>query len=581
MKGDKIVRILALLCYIAFGILTCIDQYLHNDGYTMSNVIAVTLWIVSLIVIFLLPLKTEFQASVFYLIELTCTMTLGVYLSAEHKSGVLFLVYVFIFWLINLFGYRKYVFALMAMLISLSSVFLSTIFGVMSHVEMLMVILCSIICCWICYTFANKNQKMMQMIAEQNQSYDDMIALVESKFYEQKGANTAKSTFLANMSHEIRTPINAILGINTMTLRESNEENIRDYAKDIDTAGQTLLSLVNDILDISKIESGKMEIVPVKYNLFTLLTDVFNMINMKAKAKNLDLTLDVDETLPAMLFGDDVRIRQILINLMTNAVKYTEKGSVTLKVTGKVSVDVVVLGFAVIDTGIGIKDEDREKLFAKFERLDTIKNRNVEGTGLGISITTRLLELMGSSLEVTSKYGEGSIFSFDLYQGIEEMVSIKEASDRTINNEKEKSDTVRFIAPDAKILVVDDNMMNRKVFKKLLERLKVQVDDADSGESALKIVCENEYDIIFLDHMMPRMDGIETLHIMRANTICPNINTPVIALTANAISGSREFYLGEGFDNYLSKPISPAELEKMIFDLLPKEKKEIFNVVES
>lgn len=384
-------------------------------------------------------------------------------------------------------------------------------------------------------------------------------------------SNETKGKFLANMSHEIRTPINAVLGMDAMILRECKDENIKEYALNIQNAGQNLLSLINDILDISKIESGKMEIIPVEYDFSSMIHDVVNMIMMRAEDKGLKMNVEVDSTLPFKVYGDEVRIRQILINLLTNAVKYTKEGSIGLEVGGRKENGDIILSFAVTDTGIGIKPEDLKKLFARFERIEEERNRNIEGTGLGMSITIQLLKMMDSELKVESVYGVGSKFSFAIRQKIVEDEPIGNLEERIKQFPLQYNYQVAFVAPDARILVVDDNAMNRKVFINLVKQTKVQVDEAESGMECLELVKENKYDIIFLDHMMPEMDGVETLHRMKnmEDNLCQD--TPVVALTANAIQGAKEMYLQEGFDEFLSKPIKPEKLEKMIKTRLPKE----------
>ncbi len=384
-------------------------------------------------------------------------------------------------------------------------------------------------------------------------------------------SNEAKGKFLANMSHEIRTPINAILGMDTMILRECEDEDIRTYAMNIQNAGQTLLSLINDILDFSKIESGKMEIIPVEYDFSSMVHDVVNMIMMRAGDKGLKMNLSVENSLPYKLYGDEVRIRQILTNLLTNAVKYTKEGSVGLTVNGKREGEEIVLNFLVEDTGIGIKPEDIDKLFVRFERIEEERNRNVEGTGLGMSITMQLLKLMDGELEVESQYGIGSKFTFTLRQKVVSDEPIGNLDERIRNMAREYKYDVSFIAPRARVLVVDDNMLNRKVFIGLLKRSKIKIDEAESGPECLEMIKEKHYDLIFLDHMMPDMDGMETLKQMKMLDDYPCKNTPVIALTANAIWGAKEMYLEAGFHEFLSKPIQPEKLEKMIVEFLPKE----------
>lgn len=388
-------------------------------------------------------------------------------------------------------------------------------------------------------------------------------------------ASDAKGRFLANMSHEIRTPINAVLGMDTMILRETKEAQIKEYALDIQNAGQSLLALINDILDLSKIESGKLELLAEEYDFSSLIHDIMNMISMKAENKGLSVHLSIEEDLPSRLWGDDVRLRQVLVNLMNNAVKYTEQGSVNLSVQRAPSsfgTDIVSLTFHVTDTGIGIKEEDLSKLFSAFERIEEQRNRNIEGTGLGMSITTQLLELMGTNLQVDSIYGKGSDFYFTLEQKIVSAEPIGNLEERIRRQAKEYSYQTLLTAPDAHLLVVDDNAMNRRVFKNLLKETLVQIDEAGSGMECLSLTRKNHYDLIFLDHMMPDMDGIETLHRLMADTECLCRNVPVIALTANAVTGAKEMYLSEGFHSFLSKPISPDKLEQMLLDLLPAEK---------
>ncbi|MBQ2578985.1 MAG: response regulator, partial [Lachnospiraceae bacterium] len=386
-------------------------------------------------------------------------------------------------------------------------------------------------------------------------------------------ASETKSAFLSNVSHELRTPINAVLGMDEMILRESREPDIVGYATDIQTAGRSLLGLVNDILDSSKLEAGKMDIIPVQYDLSSTINDLVNMISTKASDKDLEFVVDVKEEIPCMLYGDEIRIKQVILNILTNAVKYTNEGKVTLSVDfEKVSEDAVDLLVHVKDTGIGIKEEDLSKLFQRFERIEEERNRNIEGTGLGMSIVNNLLALMDSHLDVDSVYGEGSDFSFRLRQ---QVVEWKPIGSLTEMFERAKSQNVvyheRFHAPNARILVVDDTPMNHTVMKGLLKQTKIQIDTADSGFEMLRLIKNIKYDLIFLDHRMPQMDGIETLEKMRQMSEHLNVGVPVIALTANAISGVREKYLEAGFTDFMSKPVEGAKLEAMLEQYLPKE----------
>ncbi len=389
-----------------------------------------------------------------------------------------------------------------------------------------------------------------------------------------KAANDAKTNFLANMSHEIRTPINAVLGMNEVILRECKDEKILEYAQNIEGAGRTLLSLINDILDFSKIESGSMEIHEAEYDISSVLNDVYNMVHIKAEQKALDLIFKIDDTLPDAMYGDEMRIRQIMVNILNNAIKYTNVGSVTLSVNGKRDFkDLLTLKIDVTDTGLGIRDEDKERLFEKFKRLDIDKNKTVEGSGLGLAITSSLLELMGGTILVDSEYGKGSTFTAILPQKIVRDEPIGDFKTRLAQSAKErKKYKERFTAPDVVGLVVDDTPMNHVVIRELLKPTKMKIESARSGAECLEKQHSKKYDIIFLDYRMPEMDGIETLENMKKDTDSPNRDTPVVVLTANAISGARENFLREGFDDYLSKPIESDRLEECLIRYLPKDK---------
>ncbi|MCR5053733.1 MAG: response regulator [Lachnospiraceae bacterium] len=390
---------------------------------------------------------------------------------------------------------------------------------------------------------------------------------------EAEEASKAKSDFLANMSHEIRTPINAILGMNEMILRESTDPDIRVYSDNIRVAGDTLLNIINDVLDFSKIESGKVDVVAVEYDLGPMINDLLNLIKNRADEKHLKMIFKIDRSIPRRLIGDEVRIKQIITNLLTNAVKYTEQGSVTFTLSytdDPEDKDYIDMKVSVKDTGSGIKEEDMDKLFSKFERLEERRNHTIEGTGLGINITESLLKLMGSDLKVESEYGKGSDFSFTLRQKVvsREELGYYERTGDALKALQEQNKGF-FTAPSARILVVDDNPMNLAVFKSLVKRLKVQTDSANDGFECIEYSHKNKYDIIFLDHMMPEKDGIETLSDIRRDPEDKNHETPVICLTANAISGAKEEYMRAGFDDYLTKPINSRKLEDMILQYLP------------
>ena len=410
-------------------------------------------------------------------------------------------------------------------------------------------------------------------------------------------ANQAKSDFLANMSHEIRTPINAVLGMNEMILRESQRardsadlskqeekalfNDIISYSSNIESAGRSLLSIINDILDFSKIESGKMDIVEADYLLSSVLNDVSNMIYFRVKNKDLDYIVDVDPTIPDGLYGDEMRIRQVIINVLNNAVKYTEKGSVRLQIGVDKEMQTtldrsVCLRISVTDTGIGIRQEDMGKLFTKFQRADLRRNSTVEGTGLGLAITRNLLEMMGGTITVQSVYGEGSTFTITLPQKVVTTEPIGNFEEKYLKSMREtRAYRESFHAPDARILVVDDTRMNLTVVVNLLKGTRIQIDTAVSGAEAVSLCQRIRYDLILMDQRMPEMDGNEAMHRIHAQPDGANRDTPFICLTADAISGARERYLAEGFVDYLTKPIDSQALERMLLKYLPAEKVQV------
>ncbi len=399
------------------------------------------------------------------------------------------------------------------------------------------------------------------------------ISELEREKQEALATNRTKTNFLANMSHEIRTPINTIIGMNQMILRESTQEEILEYASNVDNASKLLVTLVNDILDFSKIESGKIEIVEKSYQLASLLNDEIHLLETKAEKKNLQIVVSIDESLPSALVGDDMRIRQVITNLITNAVKYTKEGSIALTAYGEwMDYEKFVLKVAVQDTGMGIRKEDQERLFQRFVRFDIQKNSTIEGSGLGLAITKRLVDLMHGEIRVESEYGKGSTFFVSIPQ---EVVSfgpvgnLESAYHNEVSSRKKYHEA--FHAPEARILVVDDNTMNLAVVKGLLKRTEIVIDTATSGMECLRMTRGNKYHLIFMDHMMPEMDGIQTFHRLREEKDNPNSDTKVIALTANAIAGSREEYLREGFIDYISKPVDAAELEIVLMSYLPEE----------
>ncbi|MBE5906348.1 MAG: response regulator [Lachnospiraceae bacterium] len=398
---------------------------------------------------------------------------------------------------------------------------------------------------------------------------------------EAEQANRAKSVFLAQMSHEIRTPINAVLGMNEMIMRETNQGQIVGYSRTIQSAGKSLLNIVNDILDFSKIQSGKMEIMHLEYDIAQMIRDLLELYGVQAMSKGLDFEYQISEEIPRLLEGDEYRIKQAAGNLISNAIKYTEKGFVNFQadfVRDDKEAKEGKLILSVVDSGIGIKSEDIPKLFQDFGRLDVQKNRAIEGTGLGLNISKQLIEMMNGTMSVQSVYGEGSIFAITIPQKI---VSEEVVGDFTEEMKRREEAGIRLevgktvLAESADILVVDDNEMNLQVVASLLKKSQAKVECVLSGEKCLEAVAKKKYDLILLDHMMPQMDGIEVLHRLRGEEKLCDEHTKIVVLTANAIAGAKENYLNEGFDDYLSKPIVLDELDRVLLEHLPAKKVQV------
>lgn len=389
-------------------------------------------------------------------------------------------------------------------------------------------------------------------------------------------ANHAKSEFLAHMSHEIRTPLNTIVGMNEIIMRETHEEQTMKCARDIQSSSDILVDLVRDVLDFSMIESGRMEIVNEEYHFSQLLSNVLSVMESRARQKNLELDAEVQEILYNDLKGDSARICRILINLIGNAVKYTKKGSIRVTVHMEdhgADPHNVELVMAVRDTGIGIKEEDQERLFKDFERLDLSNNRSIEGTGLGLAITYHLVEMMGGSITCHSKYGHGTTFVVKISQERLSDERIGDFKDRYRQYMKErKTYKSKLCAPDVSVLVVDDNVMNLKVIKMMLKPTRMKVSTCASGAECLELIKKYRYDIILMDHMMPEMDGMETFHraMLMRDSLCGR--STYIVMTANAVMGAREMYLAEGFKDYISKPVQPEVLEDILMRYIPEDK---------
>lgn len=379
-------------------------------------------------------------------------------------------------------------------------------------------------------------------------------------------ANHAKSNFLANMSHEIRTPMNAIVGMDEMILRESTNPKVIKYAGEIKTAGKTLLSIINDILDLSKIESGKMEIIPVDFDPRAVISELYSLTKEKAADKGLQYYLDISPDIPRCIHGDEIRISQIMLNLINNAVKYTQKGYIKLSVSFNRYAS--LLEVSVEDSGMGILEEDKAKLFESFTRLQETANRKIEGTGLGLNITQHLLSLMQGTIHVESQFGKGSTFSAAIPCPIVDGKPIGEEK-KYINKEAVSIPKPRLYAPSCRMLVIDDNTVNLKVFSALLKDSEIKIVTASSGPDGIDILEKESFDLIFLDQMMPGMSGTDTLKIIKDRSLAEN--TPIICLTADAIKGARENYMRLGFTDYFTKPIIFSNLEDLLYKYIPKE----------
>ena len=389
--------------------------------------------------------------------------------------------------------------------------------------------------------------------------------IVQRQKKEIENLNQAQKRFFSGMSHEIRTPVNAIIGLTEMTLREPISDEVRENAENIEIAGRTLLQTINEILDMSRLETGRLELTYSDYRTTGMLSDVVGMTWLRAKEKELDYRIEVDPKLPSVLHGDEMRIKQILLNVITNAVKYTKSGSVTLKVgCGSDDTGSFIAVFEVTDTGIGIREEDIPHLFTAYLRVDEQNNRAIEGTGLGLSIVKQLLDMMGGTVSVTSTYGEGSTFRIEIPQTVVDEAPVGAVDLKKTARTEVKEEQSAFVATDMKILTVDDTPMNLMVVKKLLRETKASVDEASSGAEALRKTLENRYDVILIDHQMPEMDGIECLRRIRSqeNGLCRE--SRIICLTANVGSEIEQLCMKEGFDGFLTKPVRGEELIKAI-----------------
>ncbi len=496
-------------------------------------------------------------------------MVLGVFISTAFDSAQVF-VYCTFFNVITSFVFLDPRLAKLQMAVSTGILVLMAVFiaifvrSAQSMMEFIFGAAITFITGWVIIAMTTMIRFQHRQMTEQERSLDDLLKVVEAKCDDARAATRSKTRFLAHMSHEIRTPINSVIGMNEMILRESREPDIKSYANDVNAAAHSLLSIINDILDITKIEEGKVELSPVEYPLQRLIAEAYNMVRFRALSKDLTLTVQADESLPSVLYGDDMRIKQVLVNLLTNAVKYTHDGSVTFVIERAGD---GAIRFSVRDTGVGIKPENIGNLFNAFYRVDDPRNRSIEGTGLGLVITQAILERLESRLCVQSVYGKGSEFSFLLKQQVVDDTPIGKLSLR-LDGESEYDEPGAFEAPDAYVLVVDDNEMNRRVMRQLLKRTKVNIVESPNGMDAVERCMHQRFDIIFMDHMMPGINGIEAMHRIRDDFDSPCFDVPFVALTANAVIGAKEMYFREGFDAFLPKPVDSKRLEKLVRALL-------------
>ncbi len=567
-------RVFLLLTFVTVivALLALVGDLLVKENPVESTVLAITAVLVPIGTIFAIR-KNKVQAAVRFIIVglVGFLLPLLFYFGGGLTGGgVLWIIFAYLYTGLVLSGLWK---PFLLLILSVETIIFYAVdyyfpgkvkthtremFYIDSLISMILVgVICCIMVWFVEWLFMEENKRAKE----------------EAKKFEE--LNKSQNRFFSNMSHEIRTPINSILGLNELILRDPDAtDEIRKDAGNIQGAGRMLLSLVNDILDISKIEAGKMEIIPVNYSVESLISEIVNMMWLRAEQKGLEFNVQIDPSLPRELFGDEVRIKQILINLLNNAVKYTKEGTVTLHIEKEdIREDSVRIMFSVIDTGMGIKQESLPYLFDAFQRADEEVNRKIEGTGLGLSIVKQLVDLMGGEIAVNSVYSQGSTFTVNLWQKVSNPAQVGDINISSVGSAKDtKAYEATFKAPDAKILIVDDNEMNLEVEKKLLEGTQIAISTADSGAAALNLTSRYRFDLILMDHLMPEMSGVDCLQRIRKQQGGLNNHVPVIVLTANAGSENRELYSISGFDGYLLKPVSGQQLETMLLEHLPESK---------
>lgn len=569
-------RVINVVIYVLMIVLLLVFGFIERRGQGAVLAYAVIAWIIGFIGL-LAAMPKDVNPKYFATLNTLAELFLGLFAAEYFDNQKILPMIMMLQWLVGIMVVQKLFMRFLAVA-QISFLLIINYFplllgykSVYSHVEIVLYCLFIGTANWISRHIIESFVQAYDELEEQRMSMDEVFKLLKEKNIEAQKATKSKTAFLSNMSHEIRTPINSIIGMNEMILRSSGEKETLEYANTIKSASQMLLALVNDTLDFSKIESGKMELVETKYDLSSVIHDIYSIFNIKMDEKGLAFQVEVDPDLPIGLIGDNVRLRQVITNLMTNALKYTDAGTIYLKIhrCQNLSSHTVKLRISVEDTGTGIAKEDLSRLKEKFVRLNLERNNDIEGTGLGISIVNGYLELMNSALQIESEPGVGSKFYFDIVQGVYDFTPIGEFANYNIFSKKDVY-VQSFIAPDARLLVVDDNQANLKVFEGLLKGLQCHIDTALNGEKAIKNASKTKYDLIFMDHMMPVMDGVMTFHNIRQ--LCEiNKDTPVFVLTANAMAGAEQDYMNEGFTGYLTKPIVPQKLEKTVHDNIAPE----------